>query len=399
MPSTPKNSRTKGRIKRSNTISSLYSFELRYLPAVLKHNSHGWQVEYAVLNPETDQMEHKRMRLNVMRKRMRTLAEFKRAANEIIATINSRLAGGWTPFRETENTRYYTPLAVVLDAYIKDRARELRGETTMRSYRSFAKQFNEWLERTVPGCKCINFNRTLAVRFMDDYYTHVSERTYNNMLKMARAFYTWAIEKCYAKENPFINIRSKKAGEKTRDIIPAEYRTRIKDYFEDIQPEMVIVCQLVYTSLIRPIEIVRIKVSMLHLQDKYIEMPQDITKNGHRRVAPLSENTCRRLAQHIAHAGPDDYLFGREWLPSEEPIFDKLFRRRWDKMRKAINLPKEMQLYSLRDTGIFDKIKSGIDPLTVMQAADHHDLAMTTRYANHFDPNMVRIISEESPDF
>lgn len=57
-----------------------------------------------------------------------------------------------------------------------------------------------------------------------------------------------------------------------------------------------------------------------------------------------------------------------------------------------------MQLYSLRDTGFFDKIKSGIDPLTVMQAADHHDLAMTTHYANH-DPNMVRIISEDSPDF
>lgn len=63
-------------------------------------------------------------------------------------------------------------------------------------------------------------------------------------------------------------------------------------------------------------------------------------------------------------------------------------------MRNKLHIPDEMQLYSLRDTGIFDKIKAGVDPLTVMQAADHHDLAMTTRYANHYDPNMVHIISE-----
>jgi integrase len=58
-----------------------------------------------------------------------------------------------------------------------------------------------------------------------------------------------------------------------------------------------------------------------------------------------------------------------------------------------------MQQYSLRDTGIFDMIKNGIDDLSVMQHANHHSLEMTTIYANHVDPHLADIIREKSPKF
>lgn len=58
-----------------------------------------------------------------------------------------------------------------------------------------------------------------------------------------------------------------------------------------------------------------------------------------------------------------------------------------------------MQLYSLRDTGIYDMLKSGIDDLTVMQHADHSTLEMTTIYGNHQDPNLINLINEKAPKF
>ena len=82
-----------------------------------------------------------------------------------------------------------------------------------------------------------------------------------------------------------------------------------------------------------------------------------------------------------------------------KPIGEARFRKDWDKMRKALKLPKEMQLYSLRDTGINNLLKSGVDPLTVMQHADHHDLSMTTRYANHADPQLVDRIRKSGLKF
>ncbi len=381
-------------IARSSTRSEPFQYQYRYLPAMLHHTKRDWQVEFHILNPDTNLLERKRIRLNLLRKHCRTTAEFKVRAAEIVQDINAKLAGGWTPFGESENTRYYTPISQVLERYVAERSKELKKET-MRSYKSFVSIFGKWIDKELPGCKALYFNRTIAVRYMDWYYEkHSNPNTYNNMLKLARAFFGWAKEKCYIKENPFELMKTKRKQEKRRILIPKEQRTRICEYYEQKRPEMVLVCALVYTSLIRPIEITRITVDMLHLKDGYIALPQEITKNGNGRNAPLSADLILRLATHIQHSKSGDYLFGTKWAPDKCAITSKAFRKQWEKMRKALGLPDEMQLYSLRDTGIFDKIKSGVDPLTVMQAADHHDLAMTTRYANHYDPNMVRIIAE-----
>ncbi len=372
-----------------------------YYPAVLHHNDGmGWIIEYYILNPVAECFERKRMRLNSLRKRYRTTAEFRTAANEVVCTINTKLAGGWSPFGESANTRLYEKMDDVLDRYIKEKERELKPDT-LRSYKSFCNIFKKWLQETLPGCRCSLFTKVHAVQYMDWYYDEHSShpRTFNNHLKLANAFFSWAVEKCYTKESPFAHIRPKKQVEKRRTLVPSDYRAQVKQYFMENRPEMVMVSELVYFSFIRPKEITRIKVNMLRLSELRIELPGTITKNGHMRSAPLSKELCYMLAEHVKTARPDDYLFGDYWSPSDKPSTTKMFWFHWDKMRKAINLPETMQLYSLRDTGFFDKIKSGIDPLTVMQAADHHDLAMTTRYANHYDPNMVRIISEDSPDF
>lgn len=383
------------------SVSENLRFNYNYQPAVLHHSDGmGWMIEYYILNPVSESFERKRMRLNSLRKRYRTIAEFRAAANEIVCTINTKLAGGWSPFGESANTRLYEKMDDVLQKYIDEKERELKADT-LRSYKSFKNIFQEYLAEKMPGCRCSLFTKVHAVQYMDWYTdTHSSHpRTFNNHLKLANAFFSWAIEKCYTKESPFAHIRPKKVGEKSRTLVPADYRVKVRQYFEDRCPAMVIVSELVYFSFIRPKEITRIKVNMLHLSEKRIELPGTITKNGNRRSAPLSQELCERLAQHVQYSDPSDYLIGERWTPSSKAATTKMFWLRWDKMRGDLELPETMQLYSLRDTGFFDKIKSGIDPLTVMQAADHHDLAMTTRYANHYDPNMVRIISEDSPDF
>ena len=97
--------------------------------------------------------------------------------------------------------------------------------------------------------------------------------------------------------------------------------------------------------------------------------------------------------------GKEEYLFGPRYAPGTKQIRYQNFREDWSRMREELHLPKQMQLYSLRDTGINEMLKSGIDPLSVMQHADHHDLSITTRYANHVDHNLVRTIRENAPAF
>ncbi len=372
-----------------------------FLPAMLRRNKGmGYFIEYYAYNPIADKLERRRIRLNQMKSRYRTVAEFKVAANQIANSINAKLVGGWSPFGQSENARYYTSIEDVLNKYIDEKTKELKADS-LRSYKSFAKQFGKWCAKNIHGCRCIDFNKTLAVRYMDDYYSKsgVSGRTYNNMLKLSRAFFSWALQKCYCKENPFETMKNKKEDQKTRILIDAENRKRIRTYFEEKCPNYLVVCELVYFSLLRPAEISRVRIKYIDLVNCVIHMPASDTKNGYARDAVLSEELCVKLCQMTRYAKPEDYLISYGFMPGEHSLSKKMYGKLWDKMRKDIDLPKEMQLYSLRDTGINNMLLAGIPTLTVMQAADHHDLSITTRYANHTNKNLVNTIREQTPDF
>lgn len=372
-----------------------------FMPAILRRNKGmGYFVEYYAYNPISDKLERRRIRLNQMKERYRTVAEFKVAANKICCDINSQLAGGWSPFGTSDNVRYYTTIEEVLEKYISEKERELKPES-LRSYKSFVRQFGSWCTKNIPNCKCINFNRTLAVRYLDDYYSKskVTGRTYNNMLKLSRAFFSWAVQKCYCKENPFETMKNKKEERKTRIIIDADSRKRIREYFEDRQPNFLVVLELVYFSLLRPIEVSRVKVKYIDLQQSVIHMPATDTKNGYARDAVLSDELCDRIGTMIQYASGEDYLISFGYTCGKHSLSRKMYQKVWDKMRKELKLPKEMQLYSLRDTGINSMLLAGIPDLTVMQAADHHDLSITTRYANHTNIHLVETIKKQTPVF
>lgn len=155
-----------------------------------------------------------------------------------------------------------------------------------------------------------------------------------------------------------------------------------------------------FTSLIRPKEIQCIRLGDIDLEGKFIRMAAENAKTHNERFCALSPQLIERLRPLFAQRLPRSYyLFGEKYAPSANPIPAARFRKDWDKMRTTLKLPQEMQLYSLRDTGINNMLKAGIDPLTVMQHADHHDLSMTTRYANHADPALIERINRTAPRF
>ncbi|MCL1867758.1 MAG: hypothetical protein FWF72_02250, partial [Paludibacter sp.] len=96
-----------------------------------------------------------------------------------------------------------------------------------------------------------------------------------------------------------------------------------------------------------------------------------------------------RLALMVRGVPKDFYIFGADLKPAKTKIGNGRFGYHWRKLREALKLPATMQLYSFRDTGIYEMLKSGIDDLTVMQHADHSSLNITTIYANHADAQLI----------
>jgi integrase len=320
--------------------------------------------------------------------------------------MNNKLAGGYNPFFEGEDARVFVHLPEVCQSFIAEKEREIRP-TTMRTYTSFCKILTEWADKNAPNIYCSMFSKAHAMRFLEYVFNvrKVSATTYNNNRKQAILFFNWATEHCYTKQNPFENIKPKRKEVKKRTVIPPEVRKRIIMYLEDTKnTEFLLVCNLTYSSLLRPIEIRQIKIENVNLDGKYIVVPASVAKNHKERFAAMSEQTVSLLRRlKIENAKKSLYLvgglLGKLKAPSERGAYDHCFQKEWERVRKALNLPAEMQLYSFRDTGIWEMLKSGIDDLSVMQHADHSDLSMTTRYANHADPNLIKKINQNVPDF
>lgn len=382
-------------------IKSLVAAE--YLPAVVKHlKSVGWIIEYYAIHPKRGVLVRKWIKLNVLRKRM-PVSEFKTHANQIVTQINIKLAGGWSPFFESDNIRLYTSVDAVIAAYIQEKEKELRP-ATLRSYGSFCRMLSQWCKQRYPNMYLSMFSQQIAVQYLDYIYhkDKVGVRTWNNHLKMGRAFFEWAKNKFYTKENPFATIKAKRNPTKKRILIPENSRAQITDYLlRTGNKSYLTVCRIVFTSLIRPKELRLVQIKDVDLCNKIIYINEEKSKTHYSRSCALNKQIYDDLvAMNLDRYPGDYYLFGgKDMMPSKNLCSESKFRREWDKVRRALKLPIEMQLYSFRDTGINNLLKSGIDALTVMQHADHHDLSMTTKYANHQNTHLIDTIYNNAPDF
>lgn len=365
-----------------------------FLPAVVKNlPSIGYAVEYYVLDPETERPVRKRIKLSKLVRRYPNKHMKQLAAQQVADNLNAKLRGGWSPLHQSEDSRLYTPLSVFRERFLKAKEAEGCRQTTLTQYGSVTDIWLRWCEDNGHAQKYSGtFLHPEAVRYMDDVMAQGNRhRSYNNTLKVLRAFFQWGVEHCYAKENPFAGIKTLKKEKKIRILVPPEARKKIAAHYAEVRPAMNIVCQLVYSSAIRPAEILRVQLKHVNLEEHYIVIPAENAKNHHERYATLTPELVRLLTPvKREYSNGELFLFGKneDLLPDREPVNKSYFQKSWERMRRATGLPKEMQLYSLRDTGITDLLHAGMDPLTVQHHADHSSLAIQKIYTDHFDTGL-----------
>jgi len=372
-----------------------------FYPAQLKHYASGWLIEYSAINPVTKDLQRKQVKLNRLFKKYASEKKAKAHAERMVLILNQKLLSGWNPFFSKEDARLYTPLSTVAELFLTEKKKELRVNS-YRSYSSFINSVLKWVEKNNPGVFMSMFMQLSAVQYMDDLYSSssVGITTYNNHIKMGRAFFNWAKEKCYTKENPFDAIKTKPKPDKTRVIIPVDVRKKITEDLQANNPNFLLMCKLFFNALIRPNELKQLTVSNVNLIKRFVHIPAHIAKNHKERYCTINADIIAGFEQMNLSRYPDNYfLFGSGLVPDKTAAGNGRYGEEWEKLRKRLKFAKEMQMYSLRDSGINAMLKSGIDDLSVMQHADHSSLEMTTLYGDHYDPNLNNLIYEKSPKF
>lgn len=371
-----------------------------FIPALLREFPSGWVIEYHVINPQSQLMERKREKFERMRKKFASDDEARKAARKLCKEINKKLSAGWNPYMDTSNMRIYTKLVDALNAFLKEKIRELRPDTK-RVYTSHIGMFIQWLSDNKLGNLLV---QAFTAAHADDYLTYkyveqgTSSYTYNNYLVFFRGLFNWMVDKGYCSTNPFRKLRKKKTEEKTRKVIPTEWDKRIMDYCVANNPRLAFICMLVYSSFLRPAEICRIKVKDIHLDKSAIFISGENAKNKHSRWAILTSDTIRMIEDmHILDVNPDWYVISTGLLPGPKKKETRDIDKHWHRMRIDLNMPKEFQLYSLRDTGIMYLKDQGVPDHMIVKLTGHLKMDMLEKYTHDPQQEALRLSAQFLP--
>lgn len=361
---------------------------INFVPAQLSVGKKDTYVSYYATNPFTNKLERKRIRIN----HIKTKAERLRYGRLLCLEINEKLYKGWNPFLDELQSANSPTLQKAVKDFLTAKEKTIRPDS-FRSYKSICKMFAEWLEiNGMENNYVALFSTDHARRFMRHLESNyeLSNKTYNNYLSFMTTLFLYFVKKEFLKDNPFASIDKKRSEEKSRAIIPAEQRSMILEYYrQNGLPEFEWVMKLCYRLLIRPKEIMMLKIADIDYDKKVLTVPGSVAKNHHARMLGIPDDmmgyfeTLRDLDKKL-------YIFSDGYKPGRVEKNTRDVGRTWSIMRNKLKLPASYQFYSLKDTGITEMLEAGVPAKFVKDLADHHSLSMTERYTHKTDAIRIR---------
>lgn len=358
-----------------------------YRPPKLTRGKTDWVIRYYVKDPATGRLRRIRIKVN----HIKPMKERARVAREIMAAISERLALGWNPLRDAKAPKSSVSAFDAYDAFLKVKAREAEAQS-LASYKSYVKIFNGWLkengfDRSRPIC-CVT--RETAFAFLNhlDEDTDISARTWNNYLSFLQTLHAWLKEKGFIPTNPFDGIKRKpkRLTAKKRRTFTDEELTRLFTWLEANNREFLAVCLLCYACFIRPKEIALLRCSDIDLDAQTVHVRSEIAKNDNDSFRTIPDAVLPYLRRlDLSHPGwalfGKNYGDGEDFKPGPTPADQRKFAGYWSgRIRPALGFPTELQLYSLKDTGITNMATAGVAINLVQQQADHSNVAITSIY-------------------
>ena len=334
-------------------------------------------VAYYVTNPFDNVWVRKKIKLNHIRK----ASERENYARKLVAELNYKLYSGWNPFLEALEEGGIS-ISAAIDEFMSVKAKSIRPDS-LRCYKSWSSIFKTWLsDRGVADRPCALFNRDYAEKFMRDMERRdrLSNKTYNNYLRFYSTLFLWLVKRGYIKANPFEDIERKRSEEKTREVIPPEDRRAIADWFiSQGMTEYLYIMQLCYRLLIRPKEILMLKIGNIDFSEELLTVPASVSKNHKERSVAVPKEIMDYFST-LRGLNPRLYIFSSGYKPGMKMLRSRDTGRTWSQMRNALGLPKSYQFYSLKDTGITELLEAGVPAKIVKELADHSSLEMTEKY-------------------
>lgn len=341
------------------------------------HEGKQSYVDFYAIDPETKEPRRKKYIIKGETKRLRKLN-----AQEVIARLTAKLNKGWNPWLLAKNEKSLTPLADILDNYLRS-LRHTHREKSIHNYSSRTSIFKQYL-RTLPNPDlfALHFDKSLVTDFLDWLETErdINPRTRNNYRGWLSSLAQYMVEKAYIEANPVTAVRKLRQPPKSRTAITPDRLRQLYSYLRQHDPDFLLAVMLEYYCFIRPNELRQIRLADISVKDQSVFIAAEISKNKHNGKVALNPAIINLMAERGYFNHPSGhYLFGKNFRPSPEPVKSDAFNKQFARIRKILHWPDTIKFYSLKDSGIRDLAEAqGI--VTARDQARHSDISTTNIY-------------------
>lgn len=343
------------------------------------HTGKSWYVDFTSHDPATGTMRRKKYMLDSIRK----ITDRRKRAQELIESLMSLLRSGWSPWVNVDDNRGYTLLEDALLKYEKWLEKQPKLKTR-QSYGSRLNVMREFIRsRVIPPKYVYQYNTSFVSDFLDWLYMdrEVTGRTRNNYRGWCSSLAAFFIEREYISTNPTLKIKVVTEDAKKRQPLTPQMLQKLRTYLTAQNNRVfLLACMMEYYTMVRPTELVHLKISDISLKEQSIFVSSEFSKNKRDGKVGLNEEIIKLMLDIDLFKNPGEYyIFGDKLCHCDIPASSEIFRREWKKVRKALGWSDDYQFYSLKDSGIRDLANAkGI--VIARDQARHTDIATTNKY-------------------
>ncbi|WP_157961205.1 tyrosine-type recombinase/integrase [Lutibacter citreus] len=281
--------------------------------------------------------------------------------------------------------------------------KKLVNERTLQAYKSRSNSLQEFIKANYPDVISISqLTKSMVVHFLNGVLDKNSPRTRNNVRLEISTLMQVLEENEIITYNFVKNIPVLKTAPERHKTYSQQLDSNIFNYLEKKDPILLLYIKFISYNFMRPIEVNRIKVGDINLQEQTISFK---AKNKFLKTKIIPDILFKDIPD-LSNIDPEAFLFtpekfGGKWEASENNKRDYFSKRFKKVVKDHFNLDKNYGLYSFRHTYItklyreLRKISSPNEAKSrLMLITGHSTMTALEKYLRDIDAELPEDYSE-----
>ena len=274
------------------------------------------------------------------------------------------------------------------------------SSNTIEAYRNDLNVFARFLIDEFDVTNINNTNYTYIRSWIVDLVNKgISNRSINRKITSLNSYFKFVLKIDLINENPLTNHKALKTQKKIQlpfsenEMLSVLDLDNYEDNFTGIRDRLII--DLFYTTGIRRIELIQLKISDLNINNKRLKV---LGKRNKERIIPLIDSTINILNKYLSY---------RDELKSEEtflfitnkgkPVYEKLIYRIINKYFDTISTKVKKSPHIIRHSFATHLLNNGADLNSVKDLLGHSSLAATQVYTNRSIDEIKKVFAKSHP--